>query len=71
MKGNEVLIISVGWEEVAFEPTYRDPSSHLLRDIKKVPERKVCKECDLRVYCGREGAIRLGEVDDSILSGQG
>ena len=40
-------------------------------DIKKVPERKVCKECDLQVYCGREGVIRLGEVDDSILSGQG
>jgi len=40
-------------------------------DIKKVPERKVCKECDLQVYCGREGMIRLGEVDDSILSGQG
>jgi len=40
-------------------------------EIKKVPERKVCKECDLRIYCGREGVIRLGEVDDSILSGQG
>ena len=39
--------------------------------IKKVPERKVCKECNLRIYCGREGVIRLGEVDDSILSGQG
>jgi len=33
-------------------------------DIKKVPERKVCKECDLRVYCGREGVIRLGEVNE-------
>jgi hypothetical protein len=40
-------------------------------EIKKVPERKACKECDLRVYCGRGGVIRLGEVDDSILSGQG
>jgi DNA helicase-2/ATP-dependent DNA helicase PcrA len=40
-------------------------------EIKKTPEKKVCKECDLRVYCGREGVIRLGEVDDSILSGQG
>jgi len=40
-------------------------------EIKKVPEQKVCKECDLRIYCGREGVIRLGEVDDSILSGQG
>ena len=32
-------------------------------DIKKVPERKVCKECDLRVYCGREGVIQLGEKE--------
>jgi len=40
-------------------------------EIKKVPENKVCKECDLRVYCGREEVFRLGQVDDSILSGQG
>lgn len=33
-------------------------------EIKKVPERKVCKECDLRIYCGREGVIRLGEGEE-------
>jgi hypothetical protein len=33
-------------------------------EIKKVPERKVCKECDLRIYCGREGFIRLGEGEE-------
>ncbi len=30
--------------------------------IRTTPEHKVCKECDLRVYCGREGVIRLGEM---------
>jgi len=33
-------------------------------EIKKTPENKVCKECDLRVYCSREGVIRLGEVEE-------
>jgi len=32
--------------------------------IRKPPEYKVCKECDLRVYCGREGAIRFDKVDE-------
>ncbi len=32
--------------------------------IKKPPEHKVCKECDLRAYCGREGLIRSGEVGE-------
>ena len=27
--------------------------------IKDVPEKKVCKECDLRLYCGREGVIKI------------
>lgn len=31
--------------------------------IHKAPEHKVCKECDLRVYCGREGVIILGEKE--------
>ncbi len=26
--------------------------------IRKPPEHKVCKECDLQVYCGREGVIK-------------
>jgi len=32
--------------------------------IPKAPEYKVCKECDLRVYCGREGAIKIRESED-------
>jgi len=31
--------------------------------ITTVPERKVCKECDLRSYCFREGTIKLKEAD--------
>jgi DNA helicase-2/ATP-dependent DNA helicase PcrA len=31
--------------------------------IRKLPERKVCKECDLRVYCRREGVIKKYEED--------
>jgi len=31
--------------------------------IMSVPERKVCKECDLRSYCYREGTIKLKETD--------
>ena len=27
------------------------------------PERKVCKECDLRSYCFREGTIKLRETE--------
>lgn len=32
--------------------------------IRKPPERKVCKECDLRLYCGREGVINIKEVEE-------
>lgn len=28
------------------------------------PEAKICKECDLRRYCKREGTIRLKETDE-------
>lgn len=31
--------------------------------VVTVPERKVCKECDLRSYCFREGTIKLKEAD--------
>jgi DNA helicase-2/ATP-dependent DNA helicase PcrA len=31
--------------------------------IVTVPERKVCKECDLRSYCFHEGTIKLKEAD--------
>jgi DNA helicase-2/ATP-dependent DNA helicase PcrA len=31
--------------------------------IKMPPEAKVCKECDFRAYCSREGTIRLKEQD--------
>lgn len=31
--------------------------------VVSVPERKVCKECDLRSYCYREGTIKLKEAD--------
>jgi len=31
--------------------------------ILTVPERKVCKECDLCSYCYREGTIKLREGD--------
>lgn len=31
--------------------------------IKKPPEPKVCKECDFRIYCYREGTIKLKEQD--------
>lgn len=27
--------------------------------LDKIPEYKVCKECDLRVYCSREGSIKI------------
>lgn len=27
------------------------------------PEYKVCKECDLRIYCGREGIIKIKEKE--------
>ncbi len=27
--------------------------------IQKPPEPKVCKECDLRVYCGREKVNKI------------
>lgn len=33
--------------------------------IKKTPEKKVCKECDLRLYCGREGVIKMKESEES------
>ena len=29
--------------------------------IKKPPEARVCKECDFRIYCSREGTIVLQE----------
>ena len=32
-------------------------------EIRKKPENKVCKECDLRVYCGREGVIRSDKIE--------
>ncbi len=31
--------------------------------IKTPPEKKVCKECDFRIYCYHEGVIMLGEQD--------
>ena len=33
-------------------------------EIKAPPERKVCNECDLRVYCGREGTIKIKENEE-------
>lgn len=32
--------------------------------ITNVPEKKVCKECDLRLYCGREGLIKIKESEE-------
>lgn len=32
--------------------------------IKKPPEKKICKECDIRPYCGREGAIVIKESEE-------
>lgn len=32
--------------------------------IKDVPEKKVCKECDLRLYCGREGVIKIKDTKE-------
>ena len=34
--------------------------------IQKTPERKVCKECDLRLYCGREGTIKIRELEEGL-----
>ena len=31
--------------------------------VRKPPEAKVCKECDFRRYCYREGTIKLKEQD--------
>jgi DNA helicase-2/ATP-dependent DNA helicase PcrA len=31
--------------------------------IRKPPERKVCKECDLRLYCGHEGVINIRDIE--------
>jgi len=31
--------------------------------IKRPPEPKVCQECDFRIYCHREGTIKLKEQD--------
>ena len=31
-------------------------------EIKKAPENKVCKECDLRVYCSQEGVIEKSVI---------
>ncbi|MDI6775904.1 MAG: PD-(D/E)XK nuclease family protein [Syntrophales bacterium] len=31
--------------------------------MHKAPEHKVCKECDLRIYCGREGTITLAKEE--------
>jgi CRISPR/Cas system-associated exonuclease Cas4 (RecB family) len=31
--------------------------------VATVPEHKVCKECDLRSYCFREGTIKLREAE--------
>jgi len=30
-------------------------------EVKKTPERKVCIDCDLRLYCGHEGIIKVKE----------
>lgn len=47
--------------------SYFDAVVHKIRDkdfrIAIIPERKVCKECDLRSYCFREGTIKLKEAD--------
>ena len=32
--------------------------------IKTVPEKKICMECDLRPYCGREGAFKAIEREE-------
>jgi DNA helicase-2/ATP-dependent DNA helicase PcrA len=32
--------------------------------IKKPPEKKICKECDIRPYCGREGVIVIKESEE-------
>ena len=34
--------------------------------IHNIPERKVCKECDLRLYCGREGTIKIKETEEGV-----
>ena len=37
----------------------------LARDfgVKRPPESRVCKECDFRVYCSREGTVKVKEED--------
>jgi DNA helicase-2/ATP-dependent DNA helicase PcrA len=32
--------------------------------MHRAPEHRVCKECDLRVYCGREGTIKIKETEE-------
>jgi len=32
--------------------------------IRKPPEPKVCRECDLRIYCAREGIIKIKRGSD-------
>ena len=31
-------------------------------EVTTPPEAEICKECDLRTLCGREGVIRSSEV---------
>jgi len=35
--------------------------------IHNIPERKVCKECDLRLYCGREGTIKIRGIEEGVI----
>ena len=69
MKGNEVLIISVGWDEVAFEPT--SPSCHG-RDIgvpgpyQHEDESKVC-ETESRPFTGCIEGREVRGIEFNIL----
>jgi ATP-dependent DNA helicase UvrD/PcrA len=34
-------------------------------EVKKIPDLKVCRECDFRTYCSNEGIIRLKEKNNA------
>jgi len=49
VKGNEVLIISVGWDEVAFEPTSPSPSD--LKSLQEIVIEEQGKSLVVRTEC--------------------
>jgi hypothetical protein len=63
--------IEVTKTELVWPGKYNEDGAHFDRvvsqifsrdfTIRRPPERKVCKECDCRLYCSQEGSIALRE----------